>query len=355
MEQINHSLDMLDLILQPAFCVENGAVVRVNQAAQQRQIEPGTAVTSLLMTGQEEYAEYTGGSLYLAISAADKQYGASVTRMSGFDVFLLEQETEKAELHAMSLAAQQLREPLAGIMTAADRLFPKLSESELAQIAQINQGLFQMLRLISNMSDASRYTKSKTPVMETCNISALFDELFASAAELVSQAKHTLHFNGLGQDIYCLANKEQLERAVYNLVSNAIKFSPEGSQVSAKLTRRKNRLYLTVEDNGEGIAANMRGNVFSGFLREPGIADGRYGLGLGMVLVRAAAYAHGGTVLVEQPEKGGTRVTVTVALRQKESGVFSSNILTVDYAGERDHGLIELSDLLPTSAYENIN
>lgn len=355
MEQINHSINMLDLILQPAFCVEKGVVVRVNQAAAQRQIAAGTPVSSLLMTGSEEYADLTDGSLYLAISAAGEQYGASVTRMIGFDVFLLEQETEKAELHAMSLAAQQLREPLAGIMAAADRLFPELSESGLTQVSQINQGLFQMLRLISNMSDASRYTKSRTPVMETCNISALFDELFASTAELVTQAGYTLHFSGLAQDIYCLTNKEQLERAVYNLISNAIKFSPEGSEINAKLIRKKNKLYLTVEDSGEGIATNMQGNVFSAFLREPGITDGRYGIGLGMVLVRAAAYAHGGTVLIEQPEKGGTRVTMTVALRQNEGGVVSSNILTVDYAGERDHGLIELSDSLPASAYEKIN
>lgn len=355
MEQTNHLPDMLELLPQPAFCVEKRVVTWVNQAAAQRQVEPGCAIDSLLKTGAEEYADFSAGKLYLTLSAGQKQYGATVTRMGGYDVFLLTKETEQAELHALSLAAQQLREPLAGIMSAADRLFPKLSESEATQVAHINQGLFQLLRLIGNMSDASRYTQSKSHLMETVNITALFEEVFTSVEDLVSQTAHTLHFEGLSKDLYCLANRELLERAVYNLVSNALKFSPNDTKIFASLKREKNKLYLTVTDNGEGVADSMRGNVFSGFLREPGIADGRFGIGLGMVLVRAAANAHGGTVLIQQPEDGGTKVTLTITLRQNDGGVFNAPVFTVDYAGERDHGLIELSDSLPASAYEKIN
>lgn len=355
MEQINHAPDMLDLMQQPAFCVKGGNIIRANQPAVQRQIPQEGPVSQILTNGKDEYETFPGGCLYLTVFAGGCQYGASVTRMTDMDVFLLEEETEKAELHAMSLAAQQLREPLAGIITTVDRLFPHIPETASLQASQINQRLFQMLRLLNNMSDAGRYTKNTKPVMETQNLRSLFDELLAASAALVSQTGRILHYNGLTQDVYCLANKELLERALYNLLSNAIKFSSQGADIRVSVTRKKEKLHLTVEDSGDGITPDMRGNVFSSFLREPGITDGRYGLGLGMVLVRAAACAHNGAVLVEQPASGGTKITMTIGIRHQKSGTVKSNILTVDYAGEQDHGLIELSDSLPASAYKKIN
>ena len=71
-----------------------------------------------------------------------------------------------------------------------------------------------------------------------------------------------------------------------------------------------------------------------------------------MVLIRTAAAHHGGAVLIDQPEGVGTRITMTMAIRQSKQATLRSNVLRVDYAGERDHGLIELSECLPTELYE---
>lgn len=355
MEQIYNPTDMFALIMQPAFCVENGIITRVNQTAQQYLVEVGTPVAELLATGTDEYLTFQGGSLYLTINTADHLYGASVTRIGEQDIFLLESQSESAELHAMALAARELREPLANIMAVADRLMPKLFGQEdphtLQQIGQINQGLYQMLRLISNMSDADRYGKNTDFPRETFDISAVFDELLSSAATIVTQAGYDLRFVGLAKPVYGLINRELLERAVYNLISNAIKFSEKGTSLKAKLTRNGNKLYFTVEDSGSGIASDQRGTMFFRFLRKPGIEDGRYGIGLGMVLVRAAATAHNGTVLVEQIPSGGTRVTMSFTLAQNKTSVLGSHIFTIDYAGERDHGLIELSESRPVSSF----
>jgi K+-sensing histidine kinase KdpD len=138
---------------------------------------------------------------------------------------------------------------------------------------------------------------------------------------------------------------------VYNLLSNAVKFTPRGGYIDAKLTRRGTKLYLTVQDSGSGVDPKVRGNVYSRYLRQPGVEDGRFGIGLGMVLIRSAAAAHGGTVLMEHPEGLGARITMTMTIRQS-SGSLRSNILKVDYAGERDHGLIELAESLPSKLYE---
>ena len=137
-------------------------------------------------------------------------------------------------------------------------------------------------------------------------------------------------------------------------ISNALKFTPKGGTIHARLTRRDKMLYLTVQDSGIG---SCNGNTYSQFKRRPGIEDNRFGIGLGMVLIRSAAAAHGGTVLIEQRPEQGTRITITIAIRQNTDSTFRCSILPVDYAGERDHGLLELSDSLPVEVYrcETIN
>ena len=111
-------------------------------------------------------------------------------------------------------------------------------------------------------------------------------------------------------------------------------------------------LQLQIQDNGSGIAQDILGNVFYRYLRQPAIEDSRFGLGLGMVMIRSAAASHGGTVLIDQPEGTGTRITLTLAIRQNGGNMLRSNVLRVDYAGELDHGLVELADCLPSELYE---
>ena len=76
-------------------------------------------------------------------------------------------------------------------------------------------------------------------------------------------------------------------------------------------------------------------------------------MGLGMVLIRSAACAHGGTVLAEQTDSQA-RVTFSLQINQNPSNSVRSPILRVDYAGERDHRLIELADGLPSEAYKDL-
>ena len=90
--------------------------------------------------------------------------------------------------------------------------------------------------------------------------------------------------------------------------------------------------------------------MFQRYLRQPGIEDGRFGMGLGMVLIRSAAARHGGTVLIDQPNGTGTRVSMTITISQ-DTASLRSPVLRVDYSGEQDHGLVELADCLPLDAY----
>lgn len=356
MEECTNSGSMLELLLRPAFSVRDGIVTEVNRGAAPYLICVGNKAESLICTGAEEYRSFTGGMLYLTLSLQGQPCGASVVERNGEHIFILEQEADNASLQSMALAAQELREPLAGMMTAADRLLPTLdtaaNPSAQNHAAQMNRRMFQMLRIISNMSDALQYVQNPASRQENLDVSALFREVFSRAGVLAEQAGYSLEFNGLSERVYSLVDGEGLERAIYNLISNAMKFSPVGSKIGAQLVRNKNMLRFSITDEGCGIDHQIQSSLYARHLRTPSLEDPRHGLGLGMLLVRQVAAAHGGAVLIDHPNGIGTRVTMTLAIRQDKKPTVHSPIFRIDYAGERDHGLVELSDVLPAALYE---
>ncbi len=356
MEQINDAIAVLELMNQGAFCVQDGIITGTNDAARKHAITAGTPVAALLLTGSEEYSSFRGGCLYLTLNLSGVPCGASVSSIGDAHVFVLEQSEDQAQLQAMALAAQELRQPLTNIMTVADRLFPLQEEEKdpqlQDQVARINRGLYQMLRIIGNMSDAYRYSQSTAASQQMQNICSILDEAFNSAAPLIAHTGTQLHYTGLQESIYCLVDAEKLERAVSNILSNALKFAPQCGIIDARLTRKGSMLYLTVQDSGTGIPKSRRSSVYTQYRREPGIEDSRFGLGLGMVLIRCAAAAHGGTVLIEQSPERGTRLTMTLAINQDSESMVRSSMLHVDYAGELNHRLLEFSDCLPAELYK---
>lgn len=355
MERTNEILTMLDQIPDPAFLVHSGIIQQVNPSASRLLISVGSSVAELLATGSQEYSEFREGYLALTLKLGAQQCSASVTRLNDSDLFILNQEQDLFELQSMALAAQELRNPLSTIVSVTDRLFPLMAEQNdpeaLEQISKINRGLFQMLRIVSNMSDAYRYCQDSSARFETRDVTAIFSELFADVIPLVSYTGISLSYEGVKEPIFCLVDSEKLERAVHNIISNALKFTPAGGTIEAKLTRRKNMLYLSVENSRSNVPGLSPANFYRQYQRQPGLDDSRFGIGLGMVLIHGAATAHGGTVLLEKTQEGSTRITMSIALRRSTDSNVRESILHVDYAGERDHKLLELSDSLPPSCY----
>ncbi len=355
MENKEEKIAMLHQIPSPAFLADNGIVSAVNLPAQQRQILEGTEVSLLLVTGKEEYPQFRDGCLYLTLSVCGTTQSASVTTVGNSHLFVLEQEADQYELKTMALVAQVMRTSLTSVMSTAEHLFPIVSSDDNSfareQACKINRGLYQMLRTVCNMSDAYRYQNENAFRGEIRDISALIEAHVELAAPLVNKAGSSLRYSGLRESIYSLVDAEKLERAVSNMISNAIKFSPAGAILDVRLSHRGRMLYLTVCDNGPGLAPQIAGNVYNRYQRMPGLEDGRFGLGLGMVMIRAAAAAHGGTVLTERGADFGMRQTITIPIRQNTDPMVRTPRIHVDYASERDHLLLEFADILPPELY----
>ncbi len=351
MLETTENLNMLDLMILPAFCVKENKIIKANSAAQELLPESGT-LTSLLLSGEEEYAQFSGGCLYLQLNLGGIPRGASVTRMGDTDIFLLDPDEEDSELRAMALAARELRQPLSSLISMTETLFPhnlpECSEKAGVLLARMSRSLYQLQRLVGNMSDAS--AGPALARLETRNISQVFDDIFEKASAFLETIPVSLRYSGLKTDVCGLIDAAQMERAVWNILSNSLKFLPQGGTIQAEVTQRGNTLRLSIQDNGSGIQEEILGSMFSRYLRQPGLEDSRFGLGLGMVIVRNAAAIHGGTVLVDQPGQSGTRITLTMRLRRTAASQVCSPI--ADLAGGRDQALIELSQHLPISVYQ---
>lgn len=341
MEEQRYTPELLSRIPQPGFLVCDNTIRSVNQAAEAMLLSPGQDFSALLHTGEEEYVAFQDGQLSLTLSIGGQLCNAVVTRLEDTDLVLVDQPEDLEEFRSMALIAMELRKPLMQAIT---------STREQPANSKINQSLMQMLRLVSNLSDISRYSQSCR--METRDVDAFLLELFEKA-QTIAGSNITLSFEGMHQPVFSLIDPEQLERAVWNILSNCVKFMPQGGTIQARLNRQGRFLRLTVEDSGSGIAENVRGSLFQRYLRQPGIEDSRYGLGLGLALIRKAAANHGGTVLISSWD-GGTRITMTLALRQNEETTLRSPLLRPDYTGGWDHGLVELSDCLNPDVYSII-
>jgi len=356
METVNHSFPWLELIERPAFCVKDGIIIAANSSAEQYQLQAGTDIRELLTQFKDAYEAFEGGQLHLTVTVCGLSLPASVARTAEYDIFQIFQEDVDAGLQALSLAAIQLRTPLANVLTVTDRLFSKMEHLDTdaqKQVGQINQNLYRLLRIISNMSDAGNCQKNITG-MQVADLSAVIGDAMEKADTLFAATGIQIQYNGLQTPVYSLANTEKLERAIYNLLSNAAKFSKAGSTVNVTLTKSGNQLtfsvYSTVADSFS------EDSLWKRYLREPAVEDPRHGLGLGMTLVTAAAALHGGTVLVDHPSSDQIRVSMTIPIVKDTSGNLRSPTIPIgDYAGGRDMGLLELSDVLPSDTYNTIN
>lgn len=341
MEQTQDHHIMIQQMNTPAFLVKDGAITDVNRRAAQHLVEIGTPIASILASGQEEYGKLEKGSIYLNIKLCGVSHCCTVTQLDGQQIFVMEDNISNPELQALALAAQKLSMPVSELTL----LLEQLSNISDTQKAKIDQNLNILQRMLGNMADAGQMIRQK-PRMLTYELCAIFEEVLCKTKSLLSGL--TLEYQLPAQPVYSLAEPEMLKRAIYNLISNAAKFTPQGGLIRATLKQTGNRLYFSVVDGSTKASPD---NVFHRYSRQPGLEDPRFGLGLGMTLVHAAAVNHGGTVLAEQTEGQGLKITMTVAIQKSKETNVRSPILIPDLYGGRDQALIELSDVLPYQAY----
>ena len=331
MEQLKK---LLALINRPAFCAENGRITALNPAARSLALSEETDLWELLADGRDAYTEFSGGCLSLVLTLPGGTVPAEVTLLDRGHLFTLEPETAVDDLRLLSLAAQALREPLADVMALADEL-----PEDTAHRAELNRGLHRLLRIVGDMTP----TPSFRP--EMIELNALLREVWDGAQPACDARGIRFVFTPSPAPVYITADGVMLTRAIHNLLSNSMKFSP-ARELRLELRRSGGICRIRFLDPG----AVLPSDPFTRYLREPGLEDPRSGLGMGLRVVRHAAAAHRGTVLMTAAGEGGVLTELRLPIRQDT--VVRSDRLRISYTGERSALLVELSDVLPPKFYK---
>ena len=346
-------VEMINMFTYPVFEVKSGVIQSVNQSALNLQIQKDTPVSDILTAGKKDYASFTGGTMSLGIKICNAEHIAAVVRSGDSDIFHVLSISENAQLQSLALASQHLRDPLCNVMALTDILFSSQLERTPKQevyISQLNQNLHRLLRTVGNMSDTGAIA-SRTSGMEVQNIyRVVTDALYATRDLMQDPNRLKIHENG--DQLLSFSDKSMLERAVYNLISNAVKYSPAESTVEAWVHCNKEKMVLTVENICQNFNTEQLGTIFFRYRRIPSITDGASGLGLGIPMIQAVAIAHKGSLLLTMPEANKLRFCLSIPLQSGQPGTLRNAALYPDYYGGNDLCLTELADILPSEAYE---
>lgn len=262
-------------------------------------------------------------------------------------------ETEKQMLREILPGiATQLRGSLANIHAALGRLAPEQTRDASADTdrsaAILCQSYYRILRVVNNLSDAPMLAEEKPLDTENVELVRFLDGLCRQGEALAQLMELRLTFTCPERAHTVAVNREYLARLFWNLVSNAMKFTPRGGTVDVCLRSGQGCVLLSVKDSGSGIPQDKQAQLFDRW-QHSNMDLPAHGLGLGLPLCRRIAQGHGGSLVVSSREGQGT--TVTVRLPDRRSGVTLVRDMPFHYAGGFNPTLVELADALPYQAF----
>ena len=247
----------------------------------------------------------------------------------------------------------ELRDAVSSIYGAVMRLAPvEAQEADPAvkkNAAIFMHGYCRMLRVVGNLSRAEMLAKNAPPELRNLDFVGLCRDVCREAEALFELKKVALVFESDVAGGVLAADEAQLKRLLLNLLSNALRYTPEGGTVTVRVKWGGRFAQLSVSDTGRGIAPEKLETVFESFLHSDALDAPPHGVGLGLALCRRIAEGHGGRIVAESAP--GEGATFTVSLPRKTTRDAALRAPRIAYAGGLNETLVELSDALPTEAF----
>jgi len=230
------------------------------------------------------------------------------------------EEKERLKMDLVSALAHDIKNPLGIIMGYAEALADQLTgrdgaKDHLEILDRIQESAQRIVNLVTGFLEASKAEAGKLSVEERPV------ELNTLIREVAQQQMGDLRKKNISLDVVLdegvptvLGDKAQLDRVLWNLVGNAIKFTPAGGKITVSSRRDDRHVCVAVKDTGIGIPKEELPLLFSQFRRLKGSAKVE-GTGLGLFIVKTIIEAHKGTVQAESEDGKGSTFTVKVPIR----------------------------------------
>ncbi len=256
-----------------------------------------------LPDGEQRHVVFTG-------TGAEDHTGRVALAIVVFRDVTAVRRLERQRDEYLSLVSHDLRNPLHTVLMAISRLKRSMQQrgqaDDVTTAERAERNATRMLAMLEELLEATSLHSHGVELKRTaCDLRLLLCNVCADLRDSGSR-RITIESDDASSYVV-FVDAAQIERVIVNLLTNALKYSPEGAPVRATLERRGHKVRLEVADRGIGIAPENVERLFDRYYRAPrGLAHAR-GLGLGLYIARMIAEAHGGSIdAASEVGKGST-------------------------------------------------
>jgi len=214
----------------------------------------------------------------------------------------------------ISLASHELRTPLSLILGYAAMLKDDASGPAAEQLEVVLQAALRLRGLIDEMVNLRHLdTGERVIQVATFAIQDLVKTVCAECESIAMAKSQAISINAPAAPLLVNADRAQVAIVLNNLLTNAIKFTPQGGKIAVSAEPRNNEAWIAVADNGIGISPGDLERIFERFYQvEPHLSRRHGGMGLGLSIAKGLVEMHGGRIWAESVKGRGSRFTFTL-------------------------------------------
>ena len=245
-------------------------------------------------------------------------YKCSWAKME-FEIEDKKKEREKMQYNQVLLttAVEKIQERIEGMMTKLETLQLNLQqqESQLRYMDKINNNCLKLYRLSRHIlkSDNQVTNKEENLIFENTNLYEYIENVIEAMEPYIREKGIQLEFCANQYNLMAQVNKESMERILFNLISNAVKYNKKEGSIKVILSQRKEWVYLCVQDSGIGISESDLATIFDKYSRiRNKLTQRQEGSGLGLNNVKELVEKHNGKIKIVSQEGKGTIVCIKI-------------------------------------------
>tara|TARA_B100001109_G_scaffold254184_1_gene253325 strand:- start:3709 stop:6390 length:2682 start_codon:yes stop_codon:yes gene_type:complete len=232
-------------------------------------------------------------------------------------------EIDRNRVKFFSNISHELKTPLTlikgPVSTILEKQKSQLDEETLQQLKLVEKNSDQLSELITQLLDIARSEEGQLEVnKQSFDLQDVFEPLKLKFENWAFQKKIKFQWIGTEKSVSLYSDKSLVEKMLSNLISNAIKFTPESGEILISQEIKDGRLFIEVEDSGEGIKEADKALIFDRFYQADNQQGNKGGTGIGLSIVKEFSKLLGAEVKLSRSKLGGAKFSITFPIGSAE-------------------------------------
>lgn len=258
-------------------------------------------------------------------------------------------------LELLNRLSVELRKNLGNIHTMSNQLATvemREQDQRLDQRASaLDQSFYRLLRLADNLSDVEYLSSTKPFRCQITDMVSLVGDICAASQSAAWESGKTIAFSCAVTYLPWGIHRRAMECALYHLISNALKYTPDQGTVTVEIEQQETTLHVCVSDAGPGMTEQEIQQALTICKASDIYDDAKGGFGIGLPIVLAIAQRHGGTLTITSTPDQGTTATMSLPIADKAYVGFSDVPAPYTMSSGFNPTLLHLADALPAKAF----